>query len=185
MLLTKRPESVRDKVPYAWHGGFPPNVWVGTSVEDQRRADERIPHLLRLPARVRFLSCEPLLGPVNLCSIPIDDHTRADVVGGAYIATGAVSGSQHTSAARIHWVIAGGESGPGSRPMHPTWIRSLRDQCLASGVPFFFKQWGQFAPPSEHSSGELTFEDGQRMRSIGKQAAGRLLDEREWNEMPA
>ena len=133
---------------------FPlPNVHIGVSVEDQKTADLRIPLLLTTPAAVRWLSCEPLLGPVNLpacrClgvgSITHGRHwpdTVCDQCGG--------SGSQ------IDWVVVGGESGPGARPMHPDWARSLRDQCAATGVPFFFKQWGEWAPD------ERTDEDGSR-----------------------
>lgn len=98
-----------------------PNVWLGVSVENQQAADERIPLLLQTPAAVRFLSCEPLLGAVDLSKY--------------------IQESQPTGA--IHLVIAGGESGPGARPMHPDWARSLRDQCQSAGVPFFFKQLSQ------------------------------------------
>lgn len=117
------------------------NAHLGTSVEDQKRADERIKHLLRCPAAVRFLSVEPLLGPVDLNvsrtvgagaeEITADDDALGPPLGG-------VDG--------IDWVIVGGESGPGARPMHPDWARALRDQCQAAGVPFFFKQWGEWAP---------------------------------------
>lgn len=102
----------------------PYNVWIGTTVEDQERADQRIPELLEIPAVVRFLSCEPLLGPVDL-ALGDPKHRTA--------------GSYH---AEIHWVIAGGESGTSARPMHPDWARSLRDQCQQAGVAYFFKQWG-------------------------------------------
>jgi protein gp37 len=108
----------------AWVGQRPwplSNVWLGVSVENQQWADIRIPALLDTPAAVRFLSCEPLLGPINLGE-PADT--------------------------RVDWVIVGGESGRGARPMHPDWARSLRDQCTAAGVPFLFKQWGEHAPRS-------------------------------------
>jgi protein gp37 len=137
LLLTKRPENwyertrlvacllSRTKAPrpnYAllsflaeWKLGSPPdNVWIGTTVEDQVRADERIPALLSIPARVRFLSCEPLLGPVYL-------HRARQA---------------WTGLPGIDWVICGGESGPKARPMYPDWARSLRDQCAEAGVPF-------------------------------------------------
>ena len=130
-LLTKRPENFRPRLEaaaatfysprtplLAWlNGSAPPNVWIGTTVEDQQRANERLPHLLQIPARVRFLSCEPLLGHVVLPSL-----------------------------AGIHWVIAGGESGAAARPMHPVWLDSLVNQCETANVPFFFKQWGSWSP---------------------------------------
>lgn len=101
-----------------------PNVWLGVSAEDQKRAKLRIPALLDTPAALRFVSAEPLLGPIDLDRADLD----ARVDGG------------------IDWVIAGGESGPKARPMHPDWVRSLRDQCAVSGIPFFFKQWGEYLP---------------------------------------
>jgi protein gp37 len=118
-----------------------PNVWVGVSVEDQKRADLRIPALLDTPAAVRFLSCEPLLGPVDL--------TRAVIPMGSERGHGLTASYVHTKQCceRLHgidWVIAGGESGPGARPMHPNWARQLRDQCEIAGVPFFFKQFGDY-----------------------------------------
>ncbi len=105
------------------------NVWLGVSVEDQRRAELRIPALLQTPAAVRFLSCEPLLGPVDLgpWTVPDGSGTAPCIPD-------------------LHWVIAGGESGPGARPMHPGWVRQLRDQCEAVDVPFLFKQWGAWGP---------------------------------------
>lgn len=115
---------------------FPlPNVWLGTSCEDQTTADQRIPHLLRIPAVVRFLSCEPLLGPIDICSVIRKDRfERVCAFHSTYF------GDQ------IHWVITGGESGHNARPVHPDWVRSLRDQCAAAEVPFFFKQWGEYLP---------------------------------------
>lgn len=116
LLLTKRPGNVLGMVPPSWRGGagFPPNVWMGTTVEDQRRADERIPELLRIPAPVRFLSVEPQLERVSLSG-----HHPVD------------------------WVICGGESGPHARPFDLAWARSLHNQCLQARVPFFFKQMGR------------------------------------------
>jgi protein gp37 len=121
-LLTKRPEVARRLLPGDY---LPDNIWLGTSVEDQQRADERIPMLLSIPASVHFLSCEPLLGPVNL-------RKRQWVWGGAR--------------GRINWVIVGGESGPKHRPMKPEWVRDIRDACADSGTAFFFKQWGGRVP---------------------------------------
>lgn len=137
LLLTKRPHLWHERmkaVDCAWaDGAVPANIWVGTTVEDQARADERIPALLKIPARVRFLSCEPLLGPIEFSNVT----NRSDCV--AQLGKPALGG--------IHWVIAGGESGAGARPMHPAWARSLRDQCAAVGVAFFMKQMGGTRKP--------------------------------------
>lgn len=120
-----------------------PNVWLGVSVEDQAAADARIPHLLATPAAKRFLSCEPLLGPVDLASL----HWRQGWLDGARLfeAKPGILDCKWDGP-RIDWVIAGGESGRGARPMHPDWARGLRDQCRNAGVPFFFKQWGEWLP---------------------------------------
>lgn len=135
------------------------NIWLGVSVEDQKRADLRIPALLDTPAAVRFLSCEPLLGPVNLDQPRCEDHGRIEVVTddqnrewcGPCAAdgfTGELSFGHWLDPLNggVDWVIVGGESGHGARPMHPNWVRTLRDQCDAAGVPFFFKQWGEWGP---------------------------------------
>ena len=115
-----------------------PNVWLGTSVEDQRAADGRIPHLLKTPAAARFLSCEPLIGPVGLRGLRAKNGALIDALAGdARTPDGVIYAAAPGS---IHWVIAGGESGPNHRPMSEEWARSLRDQCVAAGVPFFFKQ---------------------------------------------
>ncbi len=137
-LLTKRPQNIAKMLPEDWGRGWP-NVWLGTTVENQAEAKRRIPHLLATPAAVRFLSCEPLLGPVFPITIEIANAARA---------LGAPVGE---CVQLLHWVIAGGESGPGARPMHPDWARSLRDQCAVAGVPFHFKQWGEWAPVCEMS----------------------------------
>jgi protein gp37 len=117
LLLTKRPQQVRHRVP--WGSDWPRNVWLGTTAENQTWAEKRIPVLLEQPAIVRFVSCEPLLGPLDL---------RQWLVEG------------------LSWVIAGGESGGKARPMQPEWARGLRDQCSAADVPFHFKQWGNWRP---------------------------------------
>ena len=175
LLLTKRPENISRMLPAAWLETPQANVWLGTSVEDQQRADERIPHLLRVPAAVRFLSCEPLLGPVNI---------RDFVTDGA--------GHWRTPTKERRWVIAGGESGHGARPMNPNWARSLRQQCEAAGVSFFFKQWGEELPKGQGDHGlderglyrRESFISGHAYYRVGKHAAGRLLDGVEWNELP-
>lgn len=139
-------------------------VWLGTSIEDQATADARIPHLLATPAAVRFVSAEPLLGPVDLTRVvecDRDELARAkpgDTISGWELdslrgdAWDAVNGPltgeyrETYGMARLDWVIVGGESGPHARPMHADWARSLRDQCNAAGVAFFFKQWGEWGP---------------------------------------
>lgn len=165
LLLTKRPQNVASMVPVAWAAGFPSNVWMGTSAEHQAAADERIPYLLAIPAAVRFLSCEPLLGPIDLD--PYVDPVGAYCCGGEPEHCRCLDGWPRTEDGSdyvsLDWVIAGGESGPKARAMHPDWARSLRDQCVAAGVAFHFKQWGG----RTHAAG------------------GRELDGREWNEMPA
>ena len=142
-LLTKRPEYA---VKFLAGRTLPPNLWMGTSVENQEAADIRIPHLLKIPAAVRFLSMEPLLGAVDvsrwLSVRPCACDAKGDVNPFRTCA-------ETPCAARVGWVIVGGESGPKARPMHPDWARKLRDQCVAAGVPFFFKQWGMLAPGEE------------------------------------
>ena len=209
MLLTKRPQNIAKMLPASWSDGWP-NVWLGTTVENQAEADRRVPVLLGVPAALRFLSCEPLLGPVNLCHVT---H------GSGW--TDALRGRIHTGPAiyqhedRIGWVIAGGESGPGARPMHPDWARCLREQCAAAGVPFHFKQWGEFIVPYDGEracrvcgctecwactpgscswvepnlcsacTGQLTpIERAVKFHRIGTKAAGRLLDGAEHLEVP-
>lgn len=179
--------------------GWPlPNCWLGVSVEDQERADLRIPALLDTPAAVRFLSCEPLLGPVDLARIAAGSKQQPDMVFDAVGRRYGVPGRwQAASSARIDWVIVGGESGRGARPMSPDWARSLRDQCQQADVPFLFKQWGEYQPtdwrvigrPSDKRNvlvGDPIDDLGHRweMRRVGKKAAGRELDGRTWDEFP-
>jgi protein gp37 len=149
-----------------------PNVWLGVSVEDQSRADERIPILLDTPAAVRWISAEPLLGPVDLTWM------EPEALRPSYRLPRPKHG--------LDWVVAGGESGPDARPMHPDWTRSLRDQCAAAGVPFLFKQWGEWWPvrmtvtTGEPVTSDLydgpIFGNGEVGVRLGKRAAGRLLD---------
>jgi protein gp37 len=182
-VLTKRPErmqrvverlywgsegAIRTIYHYArehewpsWYGGdggscrVPlPNVWLGVSAENQEQAQARIPALLETPAAVRFVSVEPMLGPVDLREV---EGPEGDRLGDSLIALGGAG-----TPTGIDWVICGGESGPGARPMHPDWARSLRDQCVGAHVPFFFKQWG----------------------GVRKKPAGALLDDELWQQMP-
>lgn len=179
------------------------NVWLGVSVENQATADERIPLLLQCPAAVRWISAEPLLGPVDLSATP--PRAGSYPVNGATIAD--ISGclpkwQEQPMRAKLRggldWVVAGGESGTGARPMHPDWVRSLRDQCAAAEVPFLFKQWGAWEPNKTVAGGDEGADlradrvrylqgDGREpdghfrkgdasVRRVGKKAAGRLLD---------
>lgn len=186
-------------------GAWPlPNVWKGVSVEDEKRANERILELLATPAAVRWISAEPLLGSVDLTSI--DDgmrdgcHLHFDALTGlAHDGEDSITGVFGQPDPRIDWVVIGGESGPGARPMHPDWARSLRDQCAAAGVPFFFKQWGEYGPAytadlrptgvrwsgeaqSAVAKGTATVE--QTTRRLGKKRAGRFLDGCTHDAMP-
>lgn len=182
LLLTKRPQNVPGMVPPEWmEGCWPAHVWLGTTVENQQAADERVPLLLACPAPVRFLSCEPLLGPVNLLDQPWWDHRHSY----DFYPDGMFT-------APINWVIAGGESGLDARPMHPDWARSLRDQCQGAGVLFLYKQWGEWVPsPMCGGPGKLPdtgryswFEDHVCMVRVGKKVAGRMLDGQEHTEFP-
>ncbi|MFN3473527.1 MAG: phage Gp37/Gp68 family protein [Blastomonas sp.] len=187
------------------------NVWLGVSVEDQKRADERIPDLLATPAAVRFLSCEPLLGPVSLEEAWHGESALDSECWGecgwcvkGYPPLHNCRDNRQSEAdwmkgrSGIDWVIVGGESGPGARPMHPQWARSLRDQCAAAGVPFFFKQWGEWKAlsgpdgfwPHNTSHHCRLMTDGTRhprgwsMQRVGKKAAGRTLDGVTHDAMP-
>lgn len=206
-----------------FHESWPlPNVWMGVTAENQEAWDLRIPILLQTPAAVRFVSCEPLLGPVDVrpylatmrclsCGyLGNEDIEECPSCASSreyeYGPIALESGSDRLGS--LDWIIAGGESGPKARPTHPDWARSLRDQCQAAGVSFFWKQWGAFSAekPSPCKNWTLidrqgnTFEDttawnGKRgadsdtgeeyVYRVGKKAAGRLLDGREWNEFPA
>ncbi|MDD2857771.1 MAG: phage Gp37/Gp68 family protein [Candidatus Nanopelagicales bacterium] len=158
MILTKRPQRMAEMLSddgfWGWlgcsGGASLPGVWLGVSVEDQATANERIPWLLRTPAAHRFVSYEPVLGPVDLnraCWGEGHVRPRLEVQARMVTPVGIPGWSDvHTPIRAIDLVIAGGESGPGARPSHPDWFRSVRDQCAAAGVGFHFKQWGEWAP---------------------------------------
>ncbi len=189
LLLTKRIGNAARMIEgttFPKHRAWPwPNVWLGATIVNQEEADRDIPKLLATPAAQRFLSIEPMLGPVDL-TVMDDD---AGVVGYEPL-----SGHRwHRFSAwpdkfgpTIDWVIVGGESGPNARPMHPDWARSLRDQCEAAGVPFLFKQWGEWMPQDEFQNGTRGWRlvEGQGMERVGKKAAGRTLDGRTWDGFP-
>ena len=156
MVLTKRPQNLVRYLPADWGIGYP-NVWIGTTVENQIEADRRIPDLLATPAAVRFLSCEPQLGPVDLNGWLCEDWERMASIytDGEGVRRSDISGN---ACPGIDWVICGGESGANARPMHPDWARSLRDQCAGVGVAFHFKQWGEWAEIGHDEEGPKVIE---------------------------
>jgi protein gp37 len=165
LLLTKRPQNISAMVP--WENLWPTNVWLGTTVENQKYAEERLPFLLAASATIRFLSCEPLLGPLDL-----------------------TSWFDRSGLNSIDWVIAGGESGPSCRPMHPDWVTDLLDQCQKANVPFHFKQWGHWVPAElgKTNSAAKILKFGKdrpvRMVRLAKKEAGRTLKGTTWNGVP-
>jgi len=134
LILTKRPENFQTMLPDGWLSGWP-NLALGVTAENQAMADKRIPLLLDIPAKTRFVSCEPFLGPVDLTAIDEGDRVLYPLMG-----LQAIEGRGHATSPAIDWVICGGESGPGRRPMDLHWARDLRIQCGLASVPFFFKQ---------------------------------------------
>ena len=178
-ILTKRIERAAGRVP----DPALPNIWWGVSVENQHYADERIPLLLQTPAAVRFVSYEPAMGPVDFarwlpvcgCAVGIKGSTQFGNTFHGLLCDKRKAG--------LDWIIAGGESGPLARPANGRWFISVLDQCRASGTPFFFKQWGEYIPCPQFAKDAIETDWGYVQR-VGKKAAGRLLEGREWNEMP-
>lgn len=176
LLLTKRPSLITPMLPPSWGKGWA-NVWLGTTVENQEEAERRIPHLLAAPAVLHFLSCEPLLGPLNLTSMPDTRGFVRDVLRGErYNPAFREKQLKHDrELARIGWVIAGGETGNGARPSRPEWVWSLRDQCAATATPFHFKQWGDWhADAWAYTS--IEGENPAPSMRIGKRKSGRLVE---------
>ena len=221
-ILTKRADRMRRWVskqdrllremgyPQGFAGRFP-HVHLGTSIEDQPTANARIVDLLQTPAAVRWVSAEPLLEPVDLTRLPEDTCAseccgmqRLNALTGQSMCD--LSQQEFDKNAHIDWVVVGGESGTNARPMHPDWVRSLRDQCAAAGVAFLFKQWGEFGPGENGHRvplkkwleipngtavarrvrlfGDEAIEGHQLMAKVGKRASGRLLDGIEHNGYP-
>lgn len=161
LLLTKRPHLANRLTP--WGPYWPRNVWLGATVENQRFAGIRVPQLLDAPAQVRFLSCEPLLSRIDL--------------------------EPWLQSGGIHWVIAGGESGPKARPSDPSWFYGLRDQCGEHATAFHFKQWGEWAPMDTRGDAEprSIYEDpafSETLGWFGRHAAGRRLEGEIWDGLP-
>lgn len=227
LILTKRPERMKKfilgkiSVPNAdffikWEGvpksDIFKNIWLGVTAENQQRADERIPVLLETPAAKRFVSIEPMLGPVDLNNILVPSEWQPDpsiclIPWYRFDALNAINDDHAiVSKNQLDWVICGGETGPGSRPMHPDWVRDLRDQCIQAEVPFFFKSWGdwravipqngdqpyQTTPGITGVNGNVAQvvkshpedQEGICMERVGKKKAGRVLDGRTWDQYP-
>lgn len=191
LILTKRPANMKEFFEWYYNKAGRTietikNLWLGVTAENQARADERIPILLQIPAAVRFVSVEPMLGQVNIAGYLGFNGPRRMGDGLTY----------YWTAPKLDWVICGGETGPGARPMHPDWARSIRDQCQESGTPFFFKSWGEWKPVyttgPEFELRRLKTDEvvmsgpghGVVMKKVGKKAAGRILDGQIWDEMP-
>lgn len=176
VILTKRPHLIEDfKVASGYHASphtfYQDNIWFGITAENQSRFDERISVLEKHPFKVRFISAEPLLGPIDLGD----------------------------AAKWLNWIVVGGETGPKARPMHPDWVRSIRDQCVVAGVPFWFKHWGRWRPHGRTYNGPAGLLPSERwINYVGDNTASgylpvrmernkthdRLLDGRDWSELP-
>ncbi|MDL2306603.1 phage Gp37/Gp68 family protein [Desulfovibrio sp. OttesenSCG-928-C06] len=225
MILTKRPERMRAFMTdtscaandrrgtmyqlFAGQAGLDPcmdglrwplsNVWLGVTVCNQAEADVKIPVLLDTPAAKRFVSVEPMLGPINLGfrRTPTDRDYRG------WNGDGPIDYVETARVDEIQWVICGGETGPKARPVNYAWVYKLAEQCWGAGTPFFFKGWGEWTPAFYQPDGgykvhqDASIPDGFkatphifaenpgiRMYRVGKRCSGRLLNEREWNEVP-
>jgi len=214
-ILTKRPKrmaqyfspenlrysarKIADLLPPGTFGTFDcdmnwpmENLWLGVTAENQKTADYRIPELLLIPAAVRFVSVEPMLGPVDLRRL---DYDKGVIGIDSLAGTCGVYQLDNAECPRLDWVICGGESGPGARPMDPDWVRSLRDQCGEAETPFFFKQWGHwchleqmpddtFAQIDASDNSPTAPSDYKKPWGIGKKAAGKELDGQIWHQFP-
>jgi len=212
LILTKRPERMKEF--FEWMEGqefkvetYLPHIWLGVTCENQEQANKRIPILLQLPVLVRFISVEPMLSAVDLTHIHFE-HFGTNYLNcftGDLEFTNNQGDRDETVIDKVDWVICGGESGPGARPMHPYWAMDLSAQCEAAGVPFFFKQYGEWQQVGECLNGPddrkfynktkieiLNHEGGQGyhgagsvyIQRVGKKKSGRLLDGKEWSEFP-
>jgi protein gp37 len=210
IFLTKRPKRMADEMDNWMRqhalSSLPKRWWLGVTAENQQAADERIPILLQIPAVVKFVSIEPMLGPIDIvpyigyltheCECGFHrDEMHIFPMGSNWLCP--ECGKMTTNREAISWVIVGGESGPGARPMHPGWARSIRNQCQESGTPFFFKQWGGWTAEKgwylkegmTHCKSMIVDRDNQdnigiSMGKVGKKKAGRFLDGRTWDEYP-
>lgn len=207
ILLTKRPERMKEFFTQWKPYREMPNVWLGVTACNQQEADEKIPVLLGTPAAKRFVSMEPMLGATDISQwMPQVGHICHD---GGVCHHGCQSSCHRLEMGYtlsnptpyIDWIICGGETGPNARPMHPDWVRGLRDQCATADVPFFFKGWGEWVPAVKNGDGYIVHDDvdipdgfkakrhewSMNIRSyrVGKRRAGSLLDGVEHNTFPS
>lgn len=203
LFLTKRPERMKEEFSAYYDGLYAsqlhkpvPRFWLGVTAENQEQADKRIPILLQIPAAVRFVSIEPMLSAVDLHLL----RKKPCSHGGCFnhVSHPCERCGYQNGKLPLDWIIVGGETSPGARPIHPDWVRGVRDQCQAAGVPFFFKQWGEWVektwgigmPEGQTKEESLlhaqvrTFSDGMQVARIGKNRAGSELDGKVWNEFP-
>ncbi|MFL0806709.1 MAG: phage Gp37/Gp68 family protein [Oceanobacter sp.] len=206
LIVTKRIGNAPKMLPSDWLDSMPENIWIGATVTNQEEADRDIPKLVRLPAKVRFLSMEPLLGSVNLGGL----SANAGILGTLQYncLTPPKNEPPYFIHRHINWVIVGGESGPNARPMHPDWAMAIKRQCKIAEIPFFFKQWGEWLPTKfvdteeqmnkcrvtaylnnygqihDGSQGVDFFGTDEEVNLVGKAIAGRLLDGTEYSEVP-
>lgn len=176
IILTKRPERMLEfYTNYAQIHDFIDNIWIGVTAENQETANERIHYLNNIPAAVKFVSIEPMLSAIDF------EEALGETL------------KWHAGGLKncLSWIICGGESGSGARPMHPDWVRSLRDQCQKARVPFFFKQWGEWMPTIYGGQGTSEFnwcekgESFQWMCRVGRKESGNLLDGVKYEEYPS
>ena len=185
LVLTKRPERMREIVNSLQ--GFGPNVWLGVTAENQEQADKRISILLGTTATVRFVSVEPMLTEVRFhgCFLKGICMEHCESIMGMDCEPIEYCGTRDSG---IDWVICGGESGPGARPMRPDWVRSIRDECIEANIPFMFKQWGEWLPFNQRQPGQISnsvsFKSNDFAWRVGKKTAGRLLDGKEYMALP-
>jgi protein gp37 len=211
LILTKRPDNMKRYLECSRINlkDDYPHVWVGVTAENQPRLEDRVTILLQIPAAVRFVSVEPMLGPINLRHMDVERHHPVWCMIDALTGKHTDMGRPCPDVPKLDWVICGGETGPGSRPMHPDWIRLLRDQCVAADVPFFFKSWGDWEPSEirpeidtcyhKISDGKVagytstakhhwwggSWGDGKPLSVwVGKKKSGREIDGRTWDQLP-
>lgn len=200
ILCTKRPQNIAPMTPsYWWDVGFPENIWMLVTAENQKRADERIPIVLQLPVKVRGVSIEPMLGPIDIRHLlphPFNQEPSCpwceDCIGPHPGFDGWKKTRKENHGPFLDWVIVSGESGP--RPTHPDWVRKVRDDCRASGTAFFFKGWGEWVQYARviggahayaaSNKGLIAMDERTLMERVPKKAAGRTLDGRTWDEFP-